>query len=64
MLQWNPTVATDKKVVADLRDMTDGAIVLTENELAAQTAHMKVQPEKTARSNSGSKKSKAKNRKK
>ncbi len=64
MLQWNPTVASDKKVVTDLRDMTDGAIVLTEVELAAQTANMKQQQDKNARSNNGSKKSKAKNRKK
>ena len=63
MLQWNPTVASDKKVVADLRDMTDGAIVLTEAELAAKTASMK-QQDKNTRSNNGGKKSKAKNRKK
>lgn len=64
MMQWNPTVASDKKVVADLRDLTHGAVLLSEEELASLTAKLKTTSQNTPSRSSKNGKQKAKNKKK
>lgn len=64
MMQWNPTVASDKKVVNDLTDMTHGTVRLTEEELATLTAKLKATPQNVQQRPSKNSKQKAKNKKK
>lgn len=65
MLQWNPVVSSDKKVVSDMAEMTSGVVNLTEEELAEMTAGMKAQTEKQPKTqkSSGKAKQKAKRKK-
>lgn len=64
MIQWNPTIASDKKVVNDLAEMTHGAVQVSEQELATMTVALKQaqkQPQKPQKASKS--KSKAKRKK-
>lgn len=61
MLQWNPTVASDKKVVEDMEHMTAGAVTLSEEELPDIT--IQSQPDKLKSLKASAKKQKAKRKK-
>lgn len=63
MLQWNPTIASDRKVVEDLDHMTAGVVQLSEEKLSDISAQIKMQPEKQKLQKPASKKSKAKRKK-